>query len=116
MKIGERLRQRREELGLTLEAVAEQLHVHRSTVMRYENGKTQRIPLSTIEKLAVILKTNTQHLMGWDEPGFADAPPAGAQDFQVLMRLFSSMPEEQKGLLIKIAKTMCDIADETQKN
>ncbi|MDR3644521.1 MAG: helix-turn-helix transcriptional regulator [Clostridia bacterium] len=111
MKIGERIRARREELGLTLEAVAGGLGVHRSTVKRYESGETQRIPLSTFEKLAVILKTSTEYLMGWETPDDGSQDP----EFLVIARMMSKMPQDKKDLLIKIAKTMSDIADEQLK-
>lgn len=110
MNIGDRIRARREELGLPLEAVANQLKVHRSTIMRYENGETQRIPLSTIEKLAEVLDTTTEQLMGWE------AKPVMEQhqepDFITIARMMRHMSSDKKQMLIKIAKTMSDIADE----
>lgn len=66
MSLGERIKSRRLELGLTLEDVAKHLNVNRSTVKRYEDGKTQRIAQTTIEKLAVILNTTTGALLGLD--------------------------------------------------
>lgn len=112
MKIGERIRARREELGLTLENVAAALGVHRSTVMRYENGSTQRIPLSTIEKLAAALGTTTEYLMGWDgDRGEPESP-----ELRMIARVMSGMPKEKRELLVKIAKTMSDIAEEEKKD
>jgi len=97
-------------LGLSLEAVANHLKVHRSTIMRYENGDTQRIPLSTIEKLAELLGTTTEQLMGWEEK------PAKAEtqdpEFVSIARMMRHMSPDKKEMLVKIAKTMSDIADE----
>jgi transcriptional regulator with XRE-family HTH domain len=110
LNIGDRIKIRRETLGLSLEVVANHLKVHRSTVMRYENGETQRISLSTIEKLAVILDTTTEQLMGWE----AKPTEATIQDpeFVSIARMMRHMSPDKKEMLIKIAKTMSDIADE----
>lgn len=67
LNAGERIRKKREENGLSLQDIAEKLAVNRSSVMRWENGETSRIKLPVIEKLAQILKTTPQYLMGYDE-------------------------------------------------
>lgn len=68
--IGDRIKERRNALGLTLLEVAEQLNVKEATVQRYESGEIKNIKHETIVKLAEILKCSPAHLMGWD-----DTPP-----------------------------------------
>lgn len=65
--IGQRMKQRREQLGLTLQYVADKLDVNRSSVMRWENGETSRIKLPIVEKMAQILQTSVPYLMGLDD-------------------------------------------------
>ncbi len=65
VNIGERIKKRREENGLSLQDVADQLDVNRSSVMRWENGETSRIKLPIVEKLAQILQTSPGYLMGY---------------------------------------------------
>ncbi|MBE7036008.1 MAG: LexA family transcriptional regulator [Ruminococcaceae bacterium] len=67
INIGKKIRIRREQLGYSLQDVANTLEVHRSTIMRWENGETNRIKLPTIEKLAQILQTSPGFLMGYEE-------------------------------------------------
>lgn len=67
LNAGERIRKKREESGLSLQDIAAKLAVNRSSVMRWENGETSRIKLPVIEKLAQILKTTPQYLMGYDD-------------------------------------------------
>lgn len=111
MAIGDRIKKRREELGLTLEAIGNQLNVHRSTIKRYESGDTQRIPLKTIEKLAAILKTTPEYLMGWEaeEPSPQDELDP---EIVIMARAVQKLPKDKKDILLKIVKTMSDIADE----
>lgn len=66
LHIGERIKKKREQNGLSLQDIAEELDVNRSSVMRWENGETNRIKLPIIEKLARILKTTPQYLMGYE--------------------------------------------------
>lgn len=68
MNIGKKIKIRREQLGYSLQDIANKLEVHRSTIMRWENGETNRIKLPTIEKLAQILQTSPGILMGYEEP------------------------------------------------
>ena len=65
LRIGERIKKRREEIGLSLQHVADKLDVNRSSVMRWENGETNRIKLPIVEKLAQILQTSPDYLMGY---------------------------------------------------
>jgi transcriptional regulator with XRE-family HTH domain len=113
MSIGQRIKERREALGLTLEAVGSTLGVHRSTILRYESGDTRRIPLPVIEQLAGILQTTPTYLMGWQtaEEAGADLDP----EIRLIARSMQKMPREKRDMLIKIINTMSDIADEELK-
>lgn len=68
MTIGDRIRQRRQDLGLTLEDVAVKVGVSRQTIQRYESGVIASIPSDKIELLADILSSTPSDLMGWTEP------------------------------------------------
>lgn len=68
LDIGNRIKYRRECLGLTIDDIAKDLKMPKSTILRYEKGQ---IPpkLSDLEKLAKILQTTPAYLINWeDEP------------------------------------------------
>ncbi|MGN1059987.1 MAG: helix-turn-helix domain-containing protein [Clostridia bacterium] len=67
INIGQRIKKRREQIGLSLQDVADKLDVNRSSVMRWENGETSRIKLPMIEKLAQILQTSPDYLIGYKD-------------------------------------------------
>lgn len=78
MTIGERLKARREALGLTLEQVGDYIGVGRATVQRYENNSID-IKRTIAIKLSEILKTTPSYIMGWeDTPSSANVSPAPA--------------------------------------
>lgn len=67
MNVGQRIKQRRKELGLTADELAECLGKDRSTIYRYEKGDIEKLPLDILEPIAKVLKTTPQSLMGWEE-------------------------------------------------
>ncbi|MEY8279264.1 helix-turn-helix domain-containing protein [Blautia marasmi] len=58
IKMGLRIRNQREELGLTLKDVADSIGVASSTIMRYENGTILKPKLPVIESIAKYLGVN----------------------------------------------------------
>lgn len=67
INIGQRIKKKREQQKLSLQYVADKLDVNRSSVMRWENGETSRIKLPMLERLAQILQTTPEYLMGYEE-------------------------------------------------
>lgn len=84
MTTGERMKQRRKEIGLSAEKVAESLGVSPATIYRYEKGDIEKVPVDIFAELAKILQTTPAYLMGWEEkpepkkptipPGFEPMP------------------------------------------
>ena len=65
MTIGERIKQRRLELGLSAEELGKRLGKDRATIYRYESGKIRNLPAATLEPLAAALMTTPADLMGY---------------------------------------------------
>lgn len=73
--IGKRLKQRRKELGLTLDDIGIAICVAKSTIQRYEAGliKTPKIPV--VESIARVLHVSADWLLGRsDEPDLPKNP------------------------------------------
>jgi len=51
-KIGSRIEQRRKDLGLTLDDIAQEIGVAKSTIQRYEKGTIEKIKLPVIEAIS----------------------------------------------------------------
>ena len=67
-KVGARLKQARESKNITLEEAGKKVDVHKSTVLRWENGETGKIKLPIIEILASFYDVNPVWLAGYDVP------------------------------------------------
>ncbi|MBQ2785952.1 MAG: helix-turn-helix domain-containing protein [Oscillospiraceae bacterium] len=64
--ISTRIRTLRAKHGLTLEQIAQQVGVGRSTVRKWETGLIANMRRDKIAKLAAALHTTPGYLMGWD--------------------------------------------------
>lgn len=67
MKLGERIKNIRKELGMSVDDLAEKLGKNRSTIYRYENGDIESLPIDILEPIAKALHTTPAHLMEWDK-------------------------------------------------
>lgn len=67
MIIGERIKQRRTELGLSVDEVAAKIGKARATVYRYENTDIKKMPADILIPLAKALNTTPAYLLGFSE-------------------------------------------------
>lgn len=66
--IGDRIKKRREELGLTQQELAEKLgYKSKSSINKIELN-IQNLTQSKIKAIAIALKTTPSYIMGWNEP------------------------------------------------
>lgn len=65
MTVGERIKQRRLELHMSVDEVAAKLGKNRATVYRYESNDIENLPTSVLIPLARVLETTPAELMGW---------------------------------------------------
>ena len=66
MTCGERIKHRREMLGLSADDLAEKIGKNRATVFRYENGDIENVKLPIIAEIAKALDVSPGYLMGWE--------------------------------------------------
>lgn len=66
MTTGQRMKERRKQLGISAETVASHLGVSPATIYRYENGGIDKVPGDILAPIAEILQTTPAYLMGWD--------------------------------------------------
>lgn len=85
MDIGKIIKERRTELNLGVDYVAEMIGKSRATLYRYENGDIEKMPISILKPLADILKTTPAELMGFtDNPQLNNTEQKIIRDFRCL--------------------------------
>ena len=74
MTIGDRIKTRRLEIGLSVDQIAEKIGKNRATVYRYESNDIEKFPLDILFPLAEALHTTPGYLMGWEPSTASDFP------------------------------------------
>lgn len=74
MTIGDRIKQRRLEIGLSVDQVAEKIGKNRATVYRYESKEIEKFPIDILSPLAEALHTTPAYLMGWEDSASGALP------------------------------------------
>lgn len=74
-EIGHRIEHRRKQLGLTLDDIASDIGVARSTVQRYEKGSIEKIKLPVVEAIARVLDVSPAWLCCKSDNMYAPQSP-----------------------------------------
>lgn len=69
--VGSRLKEAREEKNISLEEAGNKVGVNKSTVLRWESGKTEKFKIPTLEILANFYGVNSSWLIGHDVPKYS---------------------------------------------
>lgn len=65
--VGQRIKQRRQALGLSAEQLAARIGVSPATIYRYENNDIAHMRVDKLTPIANVLMTTPGDLMGWDD-------------------------------------------------
>lgn len=105
MKVGDRIRYRREELEMSQDELARRLgYKSRSSINKIEK-EASGLPQTKIVAIANALHTTPAYIMGWTEK--EEKPTVDdrlSKDMQELIGRIKNLPEEKIQLLLQIAK------------
>lgn len=101
-EMGKRIKQKREEMGMTLEDLGKKLGVTKSTISKYERGEISQIKRTHVEELSKILHVSPEWLMGFDS----------AKDVKVV---YSADGHEPVEALVEMSKPVIGREAETAK-
>jgi len=68
MTIGERIKKIRKEKHITVDYLAKELGVSKTTIYRYEDSTIEKIPIKIFDRLCILLNVSAAELMGNTEP------------------------------------------------
>lgn len=102
MILNERIKERRIELGMTLEEVAQRVGVSRQTIQRYESGVIN-IPSDKLISISMALSIDPGYLMGWKElHGKSSKPPLPVFDYPYVSESISAGMLENVDALMEL--------------
>lgn len=102
MTIGERMKERRVELGLSQEELAKKAgYKSRSSIQKLESSRN--LPLVKVEKMAKALNCSPAYIMGWED----DAPTDNdVLEHIELIDLYEQLNRSQKDHIIATMKLL----------
>lgn len=96
VEIGKRIKKRREELGMTQEALGSPLGFNKSTIQRYEAGKVAKIKLPILEAMAQQLNVSPEWLaLKSDDAGEYHGAPDNLPETKVSSNVAAVLPQEK---------------------
>ena len=103
-----KIKQLRQDRGLTLEQVADIVGVGKSTVRKWETGMIANMKRDKIASLAKALDTTPAYLMGWNE-GTDDEKESPSkleltEGEKMLLDLFRQIPKEQQQVFLEMGR------------
>lgn len=111
LTIGQRIKNRRLELSLSVEEVASKLGKNRATVYRYEKDDIKDLPITVLEPLAKVLETTPADLMGWEE---IDSSFSGKEAPSDIYAKFAQNIERHHGKASELLKTYNQLSSENK--
>lgn len=105
--MAKRIKDLRQEKGLTLEQVADVVGVGKSTVRKWETGMIANMRRDKIADLAKALGTTPAYLMGWEEDDskeLSQNEPVLTEGEEVLLDLFRRVPEDKQQLVLQMIR------------
>ena len=113
MKIGERIKYRREQLGLSQDELARRLgYKSRSSINKIENDASG-LPQTKIVAIANALQTTPSYIMGWEEMQQKNSTLAGLtvrmrkdEEFLSVVEIISELSPEQPASIKQVATLM----------
>ncbi len=109
--VGKRIHDRRIELGISADLLAEKLGKNRATIYRYESDDIENMPLQIISPLAEILCVSPAYLMGWTDdmnPNTNELAVEDEPERDEFVRLFSYLNSENRKRMIDLMKVLVE--------
>lgn len=94
--------------GLTLEQVAQQVGVGKSTIRKWETGMIENMRRDKIAKLAAALHTTPGYLMGWEDSASSvlsikeNNAPSYSDEENELIRKFRALDDRGKSAVLNV--------------
>ena len=109
--VGQRMSQRRKELRLSVDELAQRLGKARATVYRYENGDIENLPLDLLNPIAEALEVSPSYLMGWESDNQQKEKPTAqddrlSQETLELIECIKKLPEDKVQMLLQVARSI----------
>ncbi|HEM5157610.1 helix-turn-helix transcriptional regulator [Streptococcus suis] len=99
MDVGARIKQRRQQIEMSADELANKTGVSRATIYRYEKGDIEKVGPEVLKEIAAALRTSPSFLMGWDDK---------VSESTEIQSIFSNLNSQNKKKVIDFATILLD--------
>jgi len=112
-EMGRRIKELRLDAGLTQEQLGDMVGLQKSAIAKYENGKTENMKRSVIQKMAEVLGVSPSYLMGFEDDAPYYIDPAAAElakeianrdDLRILFDATRDISKEDMDVIIRMVE------------
>ena len=111
MTIADRIRNRRIELGLSVDDLAKLLNKNRATVYRYESNYIKTYAPEVISMLADALQTTPAYFYGYEEQEDNVSDP----EIRIVSGMMENLSKEQKQQIVAIVRAVVSTSQPDKK-
>lgn len=105
MEIGQRIKKMRKEKHISAETLADRLGVSPASVYRWENGAINKVPTDTLVRIAEVLHTTPEYLIGWSKEEKKNPQSADLDDDDVIFTYQGKpLSDEDKEMIRRIMR------------
>lgn len=126
MTIGEIIKNRRKQLGMSAEEIADIIGTSPATIYRYESNYITKMGIDKLTPIAKALRVSEAYLMGWtSDPNWRpdsdlSQPSSPAPELELteqqeeLIKLSNNLSEEQVARILSYAQAIYDLQSDNQ--
>ena len=114
--IGDRIRERRKELDMSAEDMAERLGKNRATIYRYESGDIKTLPSDVLEPIARVLQTTPADLLGYSDPRETSQTEPFSENEIKLINKYRDLDDHGKDMVDTVADKEYERCQEEKEN
>lgn len=112
MAIGDRIKRKREELGISQDELAKRLgYKSRSSINKIELG-LQNLNQSKIKAIADALQTTPAFIMGWETE---EAPPQSGSEISKISEIFTQLSNENRSKILELSRLYLEHQRKSEK-
>ena len=101
----ERIKNLIEGSNLSYQELEKLTGIKKSSLQRYANGITKKIPLDAIETLAATFDVSQEYLMGWDEEKTNSPDEIELTEGEkAMLQIFRLIPEDQQRIFLEMGR------------
>lgn len=110
MNIGKIIKERRIELGMSADDLAQKIGKNRATIYRYENGDIENLPTYVLEPIAKALNMTPADLLGLHDDSHADIIGRVMADSEIanMVEKYYKLPDNVKKAIKEIINSFPD--------